>query len=155
MLSLSRSTLVEDYLHHWEDDPAFDQGAPMFKAEYRKAKESGDWSKVPRKEGAPEPTGFKLRHLRGKVMRHAKDVIGSKAQYTAFRELAALALVGVKGLTDPATGEDYVVSRVRHPVTGLEVASDEDMDALEEFADGALIDSIGMRVIEEMGLLKN
>ena len=154
MLSFSRSTLVEDYLHYWEGDPAFDKDADNFKAEYDKAVESGDWSNVPRAEGGAEPTGFKLRHLRGKARRYVQD-IADRGGMQALREVAALALTGLKDAPDPRNdGKDYHLSFETNEV-GMKVVSEKDMDELDRFDGGTLVNSIGSRAAKEMRPSKN
>jgi hypothetical protein len=144
-MQLKTQTLVGDYEFISRGDPALDQTAEGFAEAYERAKETGDFSQVPRREGGGEPAVWRFRQLRPTQRAWLGDQLARSdgGLLQVGLHAVALTLVGVRGFQGPAGGE-LDIKRAADPerrgwpaVIEEQMAFLEDAGILPELTEGA------------------
>lgn len=109
-------TLVGEYWYIDENDPAIDKESKDWRERYERAMETGELADMPLKNGSSEPPAiFRLRHLTAREYSWLADYESRHVgPNTMFWEAIALALLGVRNVTDE-TGKPVEVERARQP----------------------------------------
>jgi hypothetical protein len=94
-------------------EEAWTKEAQAFADAYNRGRETGDFSKMPTKEGA-KPAVWRFRHLSAKQRAWIRDQHQVKGPYELALDAVALALVGVTGHAG-ADGQPLVIERRKDP----------------------------------------
>ncbi|HMG21787.1 MAG TPA: hypothetical protein VK607_10735 [Kofleriaceae bacterium] len=137
-MRVKTQSLVGEYWHVDEDDPAIDKSEPKWRAAFERALETGDLNALPLKNGASDPPAiFRLRHLSAREYRWLLDYDARREGVNEMMwEAVALALIGVRGVTDQ-DGRPLELERGRFPGCGSwQSAKPEQVNALMADEDG-------------------
>lgn len=137
----NQPNLSGEYVHYFSGDPAFDQDHAEF--DHAKWCETGDEKFLPRRDGAPEPYQFTLRHLNARHRYWLTQVTQTEGAIMAAYFAVALAVVDVPFIPTKDGGREEL-RRVRDG--RYTVVCDEHMGLFDD----VVLGEIARRVYTEL-----
>jgi hypothetical protein len=151
------ATLLEDYQHVCQGDPALDQEAENFQETYARWKETGQKALLDSitKQGET-PVVYKLRHLVGVPAWRVQDKVNSNITTDNAHMMETLGYACMLGVVDAENlyddkGNQLTLQQVTGP-DGVRALSAESIYILQQTGAWA---ELGARVIESMNPSKN
>lgn len=153
-MRIRTQSLVGNYVHIDEHDPAIDRDVPQWGKLYERAIESGDISIIPLKNGTTEPpTIWTFRHLTAEQYGWVTDTARTGGAGGMFFNALALALVGVKNVTDEAGREVAIEREPSLKLNGWQAVKTDQLNALladeEGKPDPQRVTRLGARVMSD------
>jgi len=148
MITVSASTLVDDYEHIFSQDPAIEKVEDLADRHQRYV-DTGDVSHLPIRSGQ-KPAVFKMRHLRGSARRVLIDAVRVHDGVN-MQVLGLCFRLTVRAMLDSA-GQEQKFAVEHDAKCGLPLLSENVFNQLDEIDD--LVNELGFRAIAELGLKK-
>jgi len=158
MITLRKPSAQIEHDYIYPGDDAIDRDRPDWEAELEAALESGDPNRLPLKPGA-KPTIFTLRQPTALLRRTMQDIVTAGTTHNgglnrASRKLAEVVLVRVRD-AGGVFGTDHEFELVTVESHGFPTVKVVDMDILDNFDNGGLVDMIGLFAIRHLHPPKN
>lgn len=147
MITLSTSTLNDDWVHIYSGDPALDSSVAEFQETYERWQETGSDDEL-KKILSPgqKPTRWKLRHPKGRTCEVLKDKLAIRENgmpsNTSLWDACRMCLVGCDDI-----GNEQLFQFTTDSETKSRVVSEATMALLQEIDGGKLVYELGIVIL--------